>query len=428
MKIRLSMMVTLVLLLGACSNNDQGNEHSGHDETHHAENGHNDHGDHDHNDEIFGELNKTKSFDIPESTNESSSDHLQTLMTKNTTRLDSSDAETVSILTSQMIWPATHGNNQPGTVILVPQSQWQLGLAAVDLVHHPNNGPVLFYQEDGISDATMNEINRLDPKGNVNETEIMVMGDAPRAVSEQLKGYKTEEMKASSPERFAAEIDKAYAEVTNGTYPENIIIVSSEEKAKLYSLIAANWIAHMPEPLLYVNDGGIPEETKKALEKRDGQANLYLLGSTDVLSEKVEKELKDFGNVTRIKGSDPVTMSVEFASFKDDDTGFGWGFDEPGHGLSFISTSTSQLAIPAAPFSHLGKHSPLIWLEDGEAGKIVTDFLAGIKPLFKDSPQDGPYNHGTVIGGREAVSHQSQGILDDVLEIVPASGGEHGSH
>ncbi|MGR3765808.1 cell wall-binding repeat-containing protein [Rossellomorea sp. NS-SX7] len=423
------IMASLAMFLSACSN-DNG-EHSGHENTESSQGDHADghnHDDHEHSDDIFGELEGNQSLEMPDSFNDSASENLQTLMTKNSTRLNTKDASEASILTSQMIWPSTHKSSQPGTVILIPEDNWQIGLAAVDLIHHPNNGPVLYYDEKGIPGNVMNEIKRLNPKGNVNGTQVMVMGDAPAAVTRQLQGYEIQEVKGSSPETFAAEIDRTYAEVTDNQYPESIIIVSSEEKAKPYSLLAANWIAHMPEPVLYVNDEGIPEETKKALEKRDGKANLYLLGAKEAITDEVEKELKAYGNVMRMKGSDPVSMSVEFAAFKDKDTGFGWGLSDPGHGVSFISISTPQLVIPAAPFSHLGKHAPLIWLENGKVNKPVIDFLADIKPAFKVSPQDGPYNHGIIVGDLQAIPYQTQGILDDALEIVPASGDAHGGH
>jgi hypothetical protein len=423
------IMTSLLMLLSACSNDPDTNEHSGHENMEQSQGGHGDsHDDYEHSDDIFGEMDKEQSYEIPDEFNESASQNLQTLMTKNSTRLNTSDAAAASILTSQMIWPSTHKNSQPGTVILIPEDNWQIGLAAIDLIHHPNNGPVMYYNEKGISENVMNEIKRLNPKGNVNKTQIMVMGDAPDSVTQQLQGYAIQEVKGSSPEDFAAEIDQTYAEVTDNKYPDSIIIVSSEEKAKPYSLLAANWIAHMPEPILYVNDKGIPEETKKALEKRDGKANLYLLGAKEAITDEVAKELKAYGNVTRMKGNDPVSMSVEFAKFKDKDTGFGWGLTDPGHGVSFISTTTPQLVIPAAPFSHLGKHAPLIWLENGKANKPVVDFLAEIKPAFKENPQEGPYNHGIIVGDLKAIPYQTQGVLDDALEIVPASGEAHGGH
>ncbi|WP_270179804.1 cell wall-binding repeat-containing protein [Alkalihalobacillus sp. CinArs1] len=361
----------------------------------------------------------------PEELNELASWNLQTLNTKNVTRLASNDPVTTSILVSQTIWPSTHANNRPGTVILLPLDKWQIGLASVDLVHHPNNGPVMYYDHKELPVDVLNEVNRLKPKGNVEETQIMVVGDAPEKVYSQLEEYKVEKIPFTSSAGFAAEIDERYVTITNSEYPKSIIIVSEEEEAKDYSLIASNWIAHMQEPILYVKNDSIPDETKRALAKRNHDAHLYLLGPEKVLSRELEEQLTEFGKVNRIAGDDPVSTSVAFAKFKDEQTGFGWGGSEPGRGISLISSAHSDQAIPAAPFSHLGKHAPLLWLENGELTEELYNFLALIKPTFQDDPTTGPYNHAYLIGTVQEVSFQTQGIIDDKLEIVSESGRGH---
>ncbi|MBF0706684.1 cell wall-binding repeat-containing protein (plasmid) [Alkalihalobacillus hwajinpoensis] len=362
---------------------------------------------------------------VPEELNEGASKNLQTLNTKNVTRITSNDPITTSILVSQTIWPSTHANNRPGTVILLPLDKWQIGLASVDLVHHPNNGPVMYYDHKEVPIDVLNEIHRLNPKGNVENIEIMVVGAAPEKVDDQLEEFRIEKIPFESSAEFAAEIDEQYANITNSEYPSSVIIVSEEEEAKDYSLIASNWIAHMQEPILYVKKNEIPEETIKALEKRNNNANLYLLGPEKILSIELEEKLREYGKVTRISGDDPITTSVAFAKFKDERTGFGWGINEPGRGISFISTANSDQAIPAAPFSHLGKHAPLLWLENGEITEELYQFLALIKPTFTEDPTTGPYNHGYLVGTVQEVSFQTQGIIDDKLEIVPESGSGH---
>ncbi len=109
-------------------------------------------------------------------------------------------------------------------------------------------------------------------------------------------------------------------------------------------------------------------------------------------------------------------------------TKFGWGFTKPGHGVSFVSNKTPDLAVAGAPFSHMGKHAPVILLEEGKASQPVYDFLATIQPKFKDDPTLGPYNHGFLLGNTENISFETQGILDERLEIVQESGQGHGGH
>ncbi|OAH52905.1 ArsR family transcriptional regulator [Domibacillus aminovorans] len=363
----------------------------------------------------------------PEKLNENAQENLLTTNTKNTTRLNTQNPVQASILASQTIWPATHEENQPGTVILVPKDNWQVGLAAADLIHHPNNGPVLLTDKNELAAETLNEIKRLNPIGNEEGTQVMVMGDISDSVTNQLADYKVEAIEGTEPAQFAADVDEKYAAVSGGEYPESVIIVSADEEAKAYSILAINWIAHMPEPVLYVTKDGIPEETKKALQKRK-EATLYILGPESIVSKETERELGDYGAVTRIAGEDPVSNSIEFAKFKDEETSFGWGLTEPGHGVSFVSSATPDLALTGAPFSHLGKHAPVIWLEDGQVTEPVYNFLATIKPTFQDDPTQGPYNHGFIIGSQEAISFETQGIIDEKLEIVQADGEGHEGH
>ncbi|OLN22448.1 ArsR family transcriptional regulator [Domibacillus antri] len=421
------IVTALSAALAACSNDDSNNmDHENMDEMDHENMEGMDHEEGETSSGVSAE--KLAEFAAPpEQMNEKAQENLLTVNTKNTTRLNTQDPTEMSLLVSQTIWPATHQENQPGTVILVPDDNWQIGLAAADLIHHPNNGPVLLTNKNELSDETLNEINRLNPKGNKEGTQVMMMGDISENVSNQLSQFEVERIDGTDPAQFAAAVDKKYADVSGGEFPEGVIIVSSEEEAKEYSIPAINWIAHMPEPVLYVNKDGIPEATKTALQEREN-ASLYILGPSSIVSDEIETELGEYGNVTRIAGEDPVSNAIEFAKFKDEETSFGWGLTDPGHGVSFVSSATPELALAAAPFSHLGKHAPMIWLENGKMNESVYDFLASLKPTFQDDPTQGPYNHGYIIGGQDAVSFQSQGIIDDKLEIVQEDGEGHGGH
>ncbi|RSK26671.1 cell wall-binding repeat-containing protein [Bacillus sp. HMF5848] len=363
----------------------------------------------------------------PDSFNESSAQALKIESTKNVTRLMTDNPIELSVMVSQTIWPATHEANRPGSVILSPVEQWQIGLASVDLIHHPNNGPVLFTVNGEIPVEVLNELERLNPKGTVDGTQVMVMGTVGEKELDKLSSYKVKAFKGDNASEFANAIDDYYNQLTNDI-PKSVIIASMDETAKLYSLPAANWIAHMEEPLLYVEKDNVPKATIQALEKRNGKANMYLFGPKTVISEKVERELLKYGNVVRIEGETPSDQSIAFAKFKDDKTKFGWGFNKPGHGFSFISTETPEYAIVAAPFSHLGKHAPLLWLEDGELTDNLYSFLKTLKPYFEDDPTLGPYNQGYISGSFNNVSFQMQGLIDDVLEIGQLEGMEHGGH
>ena len=139
-------------------------------------------------------------------------DDLLTTSLKNVTRLNTNDPLQMAVLTSQTIWPATHKENQPGAIILVPVSEWQLGIASADLIHHPNNGPILFIEKEKVPEMTLKEIKRLNPLGTKDGTQIMVMGDVGASSLEQLKEYKVKQIKETDPAKFAKDVDKEYAD------------------------------------------------------------------------------------------------------------------------------------------------------------------------------------------------------------------------
>ncbi|WP_143030656.1 cell wall-binding repeat-containing protein [Thalassobacillus cyri] len=367
--------------------------------------------------------NKEQFASIPKKNNERATENLKYFSSKNITRLDESDPVELAVMTSQLIWPATHEESRPGAIILSAVDSWQLTLASADLIHHPNNGPILLIDNDSIPQATLDEINRLQPKGNSEGTQVKVMGNVSEKVLESLEDYKIDQITDDNPASFAAEIDRFYAEVS-GELPENVIIVSSDDKAKDYSIIATYWIAHMPEPVLFVTEEEIPESTKEAIKKRENPT-MYILGPSSVVSRQVEEELKELGKVKRIEGENPSEASIAFTQFKDEESGFGWGITDPGHGLSFVSSETPNFALVTAPLAHLGKHAPLLFLDKGEMSENMGRYLAKVKPTFEKSPMEGPYNHGFIIGSLGDISYSLQGIIDNKLEIEQKDGGGH---
>lgn len=424
------MCLFSIMFIAACSDDQEGlNDKNDHDmDEQHAdeEEQHEEEGDHQHgeNEHSRGDI-EAEAAQAPESFNDSANNDLQVENTKNVTRIGEDDPVTFSVLTSQTIWPSTHAENQPGTVILAPVDSWQHSLASLTLVHHPNDGPLL-YTDGEISDQVLQEIERLQPLGNAEGTEIIVIGDLPETELEKIADYEIDQISADDPAEFAAMVDQYYADIV-GHLPESVIIGSLDDSAKHMSIVAGNWISHMDEPILYVGDH-IPDSTIEALNKRDGNAHIYLLGSEQEISENIEEELSEYGSVQRISGESAVELSIAFASYEDERTGFGWGINEPGHGLTFASTATPELAIPGSPFAHLGKHAPMIWLDEGDLTQDIYQYLAKLKPAFENDPTEGPYNHGYLFGSTDIISFTVQGIIDEKMEIVSLSGDDHGEH
>ena len=296
-----------------------------------------------------------------------------TIVTKNTSRILGNNAEGISLATACMIWPATETGNRPKAVLIAPSESWQIQLAAVNLIHHPSDGPLLISSKENISPAVLSELSRLNPQGSIDGIQVITVGMSDNAGT-QLRdlGYKIYEIKGDNPNKLAEDIDGYYSSIS-GELPNSVIVASSEQIE--YTLPAGNWIAHMPEPLLYVTKDTISPETENALNKRKGNANIYLLGPTSVVSKNIETELKKYGKVTRIAGDTPYSNAIAFTKFKDKATDFGWGITMPGHGLLLVSSSQAKECISAAAFSHRGKHAPLLLTDSAKAPSELLDFL-----------------------------------------------------
>ncbi|MBY3621386.1 ArsR family transcriptional regulator [Paenibacillus sp. VTT E-133280] len=350
--------------------------------------------------------------------------------TKNTTRINTSDPTQAAVLVSRTLWTAETENNRPSSVVLTDVSNWQIAAASTDLIHHPSNGPVLFFGKESVPSVTIEELKRLKPmgaKGNEN-IQIVIVGPVSSSVEEQLNtlDMKIDKIEGDEPAAVAQAIDAYYAKAA-GELPQAVIVGSMDSPE--YTLPAVNWIAHMPEPLLYVKKDEIPAATVEALNKRGGKATIYVLGPDSVISSKVEEELKSYGSVTRIAGENPYENAIAFAQYKDTNNNFGWGITTPGHNFSFLTTDSTMLAIAAAPFSHLGKHAPLIFTEKDGLPNSVMEYLMNVQPKFQKSPSEGPYNHAWVTGESSTISATTQSEIDDMLEISPASGGNpHSGH
>ncbi|PZD95595.1 cell wall-binding repeat-containing protein [Paenibacillus sambharensis] len=351
------------------------------------------------------------------------------IASKNTTRVNTDDPAEAAVLVSRMLWMATDDSNRPGGIIVVNPADWQTALASVNLVHHPFNGPVLFTDGEGsLPDVTQKEMERLKPAGIAEGVQVLLVGQLSEEVSSQIEalGYRADRIEGGSPAETGRQIDAYYAKLT-GSVPQSVVVGSMEQAT--YTLPAANWIAHMPEPLLYVTKDSVPQETAQALQTRGGQANIYLLGPEAVVSSEVEQKLQEYGRVVRIAGEDPHRNAIAFARYADPATGFGWGITQPGANFSFLSAgSDPALAIAAAPFSHLGKHSPLLLVDKSAVPDAVSEYLAELQPKFDKTPTEGPYNHGWLTGSEAQLTAGVQGQLDTRLEIVSSTGAGHESH
>jgi hypothetical protein len=172
--------------------------------------------------------------------------------------------------------------------------------------------------------------------------------------------------------------------------------------------------------VLFVTRTSVPPETRAALAALAGLARprIYVLGPSKVIGPGVTEELRRLGRVKRIGGQDPVTNAIGMARYRDGT--FGWGIVDPGHGLVFARTGKPLDAAAAAPLSGSGKFGPLLLIDNPDRlPQTLQQYLLDIQPGYQADPVRGVYNHGWIIGTRDAIPVAEQARIDALLEIVP---------
>jgi hypothetical protein len=121
-----------------------------------------------------------------------------------------------------------------------------------------------------------------------------------------------------------------------------------------------------------VNQNSVPQATIDALQRRHGQARIYLFGGPQQISGAVANQLAQYGTVVRVTNNDnvafnanpvdtPVDTAIAFAKMWDGAGEVGWKITGPGHGFTLVNINDWQAAVASAPLSHLGFHAPLLF-------------------------------------------------------------------
>lgn len=235
----------------------------------------------------------------------------------------------------------------------------------------------------------------------------------------------------------AARIEGIIA-LARGAAPRHVIVVGADGPAAL-AMPAAGLAAETGAPILPVAAVGIPRATRRVLIQL-GHPTIYVVGPPSAVSEATLTRLSRYGTVRRISaesvtsleagsnsapsGGAAVMNSIAVARYVDGS--FGWGVEEPGHGLVFANATRPLDAPAAAPLSANGDFGPLLLLESPSGvPEALARYLADIQPSYPEyAPTRGFYNHGWLIGDEAAIAAGTQAELDAMLETVPRNGRE----
>jgi hypothetical protein len=339
--------------------------------------------------------------------------------TTNTTRLGGSspvvDAAAVALAAYPGLTPAT----RPPLVVMVDDNDWPAALASSVLAGTPLRTPLLYSEGSTLPQPTSIALQAMRPTG-TNALGPSPSGPAGRAqvldVGDTLApaGYVTRSLAAAEPAVLAVAIERL-SSLLDGHSPHDLIVTAANGPPAM-TMPAAGLSAQTGAPILFVRRSRIPHATAAELARLAG-ASIYVVGPRTVVSERVVRELRHFGSVTRIDGLTPATNAIAVARFSNGS--FGWGVLEPGHGLVFANSSRPLDAPAAAPLSARGDYGPLLLVENAEAlPSQLSGYLSDLQP---GSPASGPvhgvYNRGWLIGDETAISATTQARLDTLLEI-----------
>jgi hypothetical protein len=380
-----------------------------------------------------------------------------TIATRTTTRLYGANVFQEAVSITQHIWPSANPLNAPNerqapldrprALTLLTADDPLTAITATPLIHFPDDAPVLYVTKNGIPTVTLNEIKRLGVTGIArynNVDAFLVGGAANSAVKKQLSsiGMKYVSVTASSAPALANTVDKLYGSIQNpdtgvpgmgggatmGDGSSNVVIGSTS--AYNYVLPATHWVSHMASGLLWVNPNSVPSATIAALKRRNGQANIYLFGGSQQISQNVAGQLAQYGRVVRVDNNDAVAFNsnptdtasdtaIGFSKMWDPMGMFGWKITGAGHGFTLVNQNDWAGAVASSPLSHLGFHAPLLMTSNANTLPPEVDaYYKSVAPTFTETPADGPYNMTYVIGNWKQITWPEQVSIDADSEMA----------
>lgn len=356
--------------------------------------------------------------------------------TSYTTRLPGYDPETISLLVTQSVYAATREENAVGAIILSPQDELIAFTAMHRITHMPVNAPLLYLDQKGeISKRTFQEMKRLKPDGVIQDQRKQVYAiNVPKGEVERIKKelkYKVRTFNETDPVKLAELLDRWQAAL-KADHPDEVVISAVDHPDGIkHGMGAMGWNAHMGRGFAWVYTDSIPKATKEILKRRYGRhgSYMFLTGGPEVISDKVARELGEYGLVRRIFGDNVYSSNTTNAGYKDFGRNFGWawgwkprefgwGLAQAGHNFIFSSADNVLGTIPAAVLGHMGKHGPILLVESGELPESVKEYLKMVKP-FPANPQETILNFGWIIGDDRYISRNVQMEIERHLSPFP---------
>lgn len=337
------------------------------------------------------------------------------IVTASTTRLGGTDPIEDAAAIAQTVYPGFTEAVRPKAVVIVKAGDWPAALAASALAGAPLLAPILYSEGGGLPAASEAALKAMRPLGSqaLGGAQVIAIGTpAP-------SGYRALTLQASSPYMLAAKVAGLVEHLHRGQ--ATAAVLASATAPPALSMPAAGLAAQSGAPLLLLGRGAVPPATAAALA-RLRHPPVYAIGAEEAIGEAAMSALQKSGEATRIGAKGPIANAIRVAAYTNGH--FGWGVEEPGHGLAFALSSRPLDAPAAALLSATGDYAPLLLLSSpGAVPAELERYLQDIQPGFGDTPESlpvrGVYNRGWLIGDQKAISLRTQSQLDSLLRSVP---------
>jgi hypothetical protein len=340
--------------------------------------------------------------------------------TRNTTRISGPDPTSDAAAAALATHPPAPGAVPLEAAVLVPDDDWQAGIAASVLAGPPTRMPVLVSQGGSVPSATSDALAQLDPRGSQRTGGVAVYSASGAAVP---SGLDSSPIRGSSPAEVANSIDQLRQRLFKSE-PEHIVIASSDDPG--YAMPAAAWAARSGDPVLFSGKNQVPAATLAALRRHAGSP-VYVLGPESEISRDAIRQIgRVSASVQRVGATGVVQNAVLFARYSDGS--FGWNIFDPGHGMELANAGRPLDAAAAASLASSGQWGPLLITDTADAlPPELKGFLLDIKPGYETDPTRAVYNHVWLMGDATAIGGQVQAEIDELTELAPigaAAGGQ----
>jgi hypothetical protein len=332
--------------------------------------------------------------------------------TRNTTRISGPDPTADAAAAALATHPTAPDAAPLRAATLVPDDNWQSGIAASVLAGPPLRIPVLISQHGAVPEATSQALAQLNPRGVGRSGGVAVFSAGGAAAP---SGLHSQKLHGDSPAQIANSIDQLRQRLVR-TEPPHILVVSSDEGG--YAMPAAAWAARSGDPVLFSGRKQVPSATLAAL-RRHAAAAVYVLGPASVISKAALSQIaRVAASVQRVGAAGAAQNALLFARYSNGS--FGWNINDPGHGIELANADRPLDAAAAASLASTGKWGPLILTEeaDGLAPELKS-FLLDIKPGYATDPTRAVYNHIWLMGDATAIGGKVQAEVDELAELAP---------